>query len=1025
MPSSIQIALPRFKRVALPDLFDDSFGMLARFLPRKFFRSWSGLVQLAALLATASTPAATAPSPNREYVIDAWGTDEGLPQNSVLSIAQTGDGYLWLATFQGLARFDGVRFTVFDAGNTPELRSSRITRLFRDRQDALWIVSEFGDLARLSHGSFTAYSAREGLPENGVASLVEDSTGALWASARRQPECYRLENGRFIRRAEGGSISTSGYGNLASTPDGAVWGNQRGNLVRILPEPSTIFILDPSAGVQWLAQARDGSMWATTHADMRRLRGGVWEPPLRWPMQVEGFGSIVEDSKSNLWVATWSHGLLRFDANRNLSQIKLTSAATPESVRSAFEDQEHNLWVGTDGLGLFRLKPRTIQTLGIADGLENQNVKSVAEDHDGTIWALNPSLVIGFPHGQAPGSATDWKFSGLWCAIADRQQGLWLGSYGQGVIRIEDGQARQLAFPDQRRNLVVSALLQDHAGVVWAGGEDGLWRIEDSRMKSVLGDPLPKIVDVRALAEDSQGRLYLGLNGGGLLRLVNGNFRQFSQKDGLIDNRVWALYIDPTDGVWMGSPGRGLSYLKNDQAFNFSDSSLALPRVIASIVEDDSGHLWLGSNKGLFRVSRSQLEEVAAKKRSQIDLFTYSKADGLATTEFTDGLHPAAIRGHDGRLWFATVNGLSVVDPKNIPVNSRPPPLVIEEVLIDDRWQSSNGSARPAPLTIPPGGHRLEIHYSGLSFTAAEKVRFKYRLRGLDPDWVDARTRRVAYYTRVPPGHYDFDVMACNNDGVWSQSSASLALEALPFFWQTNWFLAAASILAVTSVAAFARYISVQKLQRNLAALKQEHAVEIERARISRDMHDDVGASLTQLSLLGELARGELAPRDPVQKRLDEITALSREVVSRFDELVWAASPKHDPASSAVEYISQFAADFLQSSGFRCRLDLPDQLPSTNLSSTTRHHLFLVAKEALNNAVKYSGAEEIWLRVREENGKLTLTIEDRGRGFETDRGRRLGHGLENMRTRMEACGGSLVIESAPTRGTTVKISIPL
>jgi len=522
---------------------------------------------------------------------------------------------------------------------------------------------------------------------------------------------------------------------------------------------------------------------------------------------------------------------------------------------------------------------------------------------------------------------------------------------------------------------------------------------------------------------DGKGAIFVGLNGGGLLRFGEGRWTRMRQRDGLAEESVWALFVDATDGLWIGSPGSGLTYLKEGRAFVFADPALRLPRVITSMVEDDLGYLWMGSNKGIHRVLRADLEEVARGARKSIEVFSYSKSDGMESTECTGGLHPAAIKGRDGRIWFATVNGLSVIDPARLPVNRLAPPVVVEEVLIDDRL-ATNAVAGGA-LSIPPGAHRLEIHYTGVSLTAGEKVKFKYRLEGVEGDWVDAQTRRVAYYTGLTPGPYRFKVIACNNDGFWNATGAELAVEALPFFWQTMSFRIGASLAGALLLAGAVRYVSVKKLQRRVERLEQEQAVEIERSRIARDMHDDVGATLTQISLLGELARGELKADDRVQSRLVEISALSREVVSHFDELVWAANPKHDATGSAIEYLCQYAMDFLSGSGIRCRLDLPDELPNAPLAASTRHHLFLVMKEALNNAMKHAGATEIRLRVVEEDSTLVIFIEDNGRGFEVGRKNAFGNGVANMRSRMESFGGSLEVSSKMGVGTTVRLVTPM
>jgi signal transduction histidine kinase len=395
-------------------------------------------------------------------------------------------------------------------------------------------------------------------------------------------------------------------------------------------------------------------------------------------------------------------------------------------------------------------------------------------------------------------------------------------------------------------------------------------------------------------------------------------------------------------------------------------------------------------------------------------------------------LQPAGCRTADGRLWFPTSKGLVAVDPQNVKHNSRPPPVVMEGMRVDDRLvaEATNG----APLQIPPGRHRVEFQYAGLSFVAPEKVRFKYRLTGLDTEWVDAGHRRVINIDYIPPGQYTFRVIACNNDGVWNEQGAGVTFAVRPYFWQTLWFRVLALALTIAASGGLVWFIVRRRMRRKLERLEQQRAVEHERARIAHDIHDDLGAHLTRITMLSESASAELD--NPVQAAagLKQIYDTARELTRAMDEIVWAVSPRHDTVESLASYLEKFAQDLLATAGIRCRLDLPLQFPEWRLTSEVRHNLFLAFKEAVHNVVKHSAASEAHIRLTPQIASFELAIEDNGRGFAPETRNRpaedpgrfaSGNGLENMTRRLAEIHGLCDIQSAPGQGTRVIFTVPI
>ncbi len=461
--------------------------------------------------------------------------------------------------------------------------------------------------------------------------------------------------------------------------------------------------------------------------------------------------------------------------------------------------------------------------------------------------------------------------------------------------------------------------------------------------------------------------------------------------------------------------------------------------VVSQILEDDFGHLWIGSNRGIFRLSKKLFEAYAAGRITSVEGVAYGKSEGLQSLECTGGFSPAGLHARDGALWFSTVKGAVRIDPalmvvsgttnavtRNHLFNVLPPPVVIEEVQVDDDpVLTAVGDGWPLPrLDLRPGQKKIEIRYTALSFTAPEKVRFKHRLVGLDSGWVEAGDGRVARYAKLPPGEYRFEVTACNNDGVWNQKGARLPVRSVPYVWQTGWFLSLAGLLAVAGVAGTARLVAVRRLRYKLAQLRQRNALDDERARIARDIHDDLGARLTKISLLSSLTERDLSDPHKTTEHVEEIACAVREVTSSLDEVVWAVEPKNDTLDNLATYLCQYAEEFLGGTSVRCRLKVPTLLPAFTLPSAVRHDIFLVVKEALNNVAKHAKASTAWLGLSFEKGRLTLTVEDDGCGFDVGTVRR-GNGLDNMAKRVGRLGGEFRMEKKPEGGSRVMFSIPL
>jgi signal transduction histidine kinase len=519
------------------------------------------------------------------------------------------------------------------------------------------------------------------------------------------------------------------------------------------------------------------------------------------------------------------------------------------------------------------------------------------------------------------------------------------------------------------------------------------------------------------LYADEQDNLWIGTGGGGLNRMRLGPPETAEPSDGV-------THRAPVLRSAFGEGGSRITPYTSQQGL-LSDEVLA--------ILEDAGWLWMSSSKGVFRVSKRNLDQLGEGTVESITSIAYGKADGMESPQCNGLGQPAAWKTRDGTLWFATSKGAVKADPRTIKIDRTGPPVFITGLMADqkqistDRWATKE--LEPDELSsirIGPGRGELEFDYTALNLAAPEKSRFQYKLEGVDATWVDAGSRRAAHYNNVRPGQYRFRVIACNKDGVWNETGAELAIVYLPHYWQTSWFMALALLGLVGGAAGTARYATRKKLQRQLTLAEQRHAIERERGRIAKDIHDDLGASLTRIMMLGHSAEEGLNRREDVGVQVQRMVHSARSTVQALDEIVWAVNPQNDTLDGLVAYIGHYADELFESSNIHCRLEIPFELPALPLAAEARHNLFLVVKEAFNNVLKHSGASEAHLRISATERSLQIEIEDNGRGFEPEtpgaNGRK-GNGLENMRKRINSLGGQMDLTSAPLQGTQLTFRI--
>ncbi|MCU0781943.1 MAG: histidine kinase, partial [Akkermansiaceae bacterium] len=618
---------------------------------------------------------------------------------------------------------------------------------------------------------------------------------------------------------------------------------------------------------------------------------------------------------------------------------------------------------------------------------------------------------------------------------------VWVGTSDRGLRHFRDGEWREWLPQDGYFRDGVRSLLVASNGDLWIAslyGTDRLYRLHKGRVQTVTNTT--QIGVIRALAECADGTIWIGTSKGEVQKVRHMTLVADPALNEPVPLSVRSLLATADGSLWIGYAGDGLGHLKDGRYQRLTSEAGLADDFVSQLLDDGGGNLWIAGNRGLSRVAFAELHAVIAGRLQRVSVRRYGSADGLPGVQPNRDYWPSAWQGGDGRLWFSLLNGLLVVQPGNISENPLPPRVQLERVSVDDQLAALYNAGSPLQLQsgsnlmnlrgeevelhLAPGHRKLEIHFAALSFTSPENVQFRYQLSGFDSTWVEAGSRHSATYPRLPAGDYEFQVLACNNTGIWNSKGAVLAFTVSPFFWETSWFKAGGGLCTMLAAGGCAFAMSRARYRRRLRRLEARRALEQERSRIARDIHDELGSSLTRIVMLSQPDENEVATPSPEMTRINET---ARNLTRTMDEVVWAVNPRHDTLESLCSYLSAFAQEFTAAAHAICRLDFPERIPAVPLSAEARHSLFLAAKEAIHNAVRHGQAQVIGVSLQLQPGGFALEISDNGRGFEpgTQSGGRRGHGLENMHDRLGALGGRCEIVSRPGAGATIRFTVTL
>jgi signal transduction histidine kinase/ligand-binding sensor domain-containing protein len=955
----------------------------------------SGRLSLVVVLLLSATPGLRADDYSRRI----WRTEDGLPQNRIQAITQTADGYLWIGTFEGLARFDGARFVVFDRSNTPAFSDNSILSLEPGADGSLWIGAEGGGLLHYARGEFQVFGSREGLTNAFVRALLLSRDGTLWVGTDRG--FFRRKKDGFARLDNTAEIPLASVKSIAEDASGKIWVAAAAGLLTVTGGGLVRVDCSARAPETTVLLLREGL-----------IHDGCQPPPV--PLPTSGISSLRKDASGVLWIGTAGQGLLRTGPHATVSYS--APAMLPDnSVSVIFEDRQHDIWAGMQD-GLVRFSRTAFTTVTARDGLLDDSISTVYEDPERVLWLFTSSGQIYRMNGskpervQFPGIARNFPAHNM---LRDSAGVLWIGAGGGGLVRIAHGSAVHYARKDGLRSNTVRQIHEGPDGAIWIATDSGLSRWNGHGFTNYYLEDGLSYPSLRCLATDSNGDILVGTDAG-LNRIHHGRFVTDPAFAPLRQEKIWSIHVDG-DGLWLGTRGGGLALLRHGRLTRFTMRDGLVSDSIYQILDDGRGRFWMSGPSGISSVSREELDRFTEHETAVIHAVAYGKADGMESSQMYAGVRPEGCRRASGELWFPSVKGAVRIEPDRIPERA-PAPVLIDRILVGDSVLRIPSDG--AEVVVPPGRGRVEIDFTAPDLIGSQRVGFSYKLEGFDEGWIPVTRARTAYYSNLPPRHYRFRVIATDAAAPAASSEASVSLYWKPAFHQTLWFYAICAAIAL-ALASSGMWLYTRQTRSTFALRLAE------RTRVAREMHDTVIQGCVGIStLLEAAARTRRFDAEEAAQLLDAARAQAKSTLEEARQAVWDLRHYEDGVS-AIERLVDLAHKLGAEHGIRVEAALAGDPPLVD--PAIDRALLLAGREALRNAVRHALPVSIRLSAWSENRRLTLEVVDDGAGFDpaaiqSDDGH---FGIEGMRERIEQAGGVFAIQSRRGVGTTVRMTVPL
>ncbi|HLK68352.1 MAG TPA: two-component regulator propeller domain-containing protein [Bryobacteraceae bacterium] len=968
-----------------------------------------------ALLFCIFPPPATALDPRKsltQYSRLTWTQQDGLPQDTIRAIAQTTDGYLWVGTDEGLARFDGYEFVVFDK-TKGDLPGNSITALASSGDGALWIGTSNG-LTEYRNKQFHTYTTKQGLPDNAITSLYEDHGGVLWIVAGVY--LSRFQGGKFTNFAPDADLPVTSVRQIREDEHHDLWVAGFSRIVKMAGTQFTT-VIDPKELngdiVSSMVAGRDGRFWiGGTEGVIRRTpTGEIHRYGVRDGLPDKLVRALWMDRDGNLWAGT-NLGLARLDGNHFVTPEDQMNRSI---VRCLFEDREGNLWVGSND-GLTRYRDDILTVYGKSEGLPSDEPNAVYQDHQGRMWVgfHDSGLMLFSGAARSVFTTREGLPNNEVFSIRETRDGdLLIGARG-GLVRMHGGHFTTLIPPDPLGRINVFDAMEDSTGRIWLATPGGLDELQGTKISTVVPSQPLLVSSMVRLCQGRNGEVWAGTYGKGLWRIRGSDFHQFTTADGLSSDEIRSLYLDPDGTLWIGTFGGGLNALRDGKFEGFTSKDGLLSDNVSDVT-DDGESLWLSTTRGICRISKRQLRDFTAHRRARLEPVNYGVEDGLRSASCSPSfpIGSGGYRTMDGKIWFTTSRGLAVFDPAGRTEPLLAPAAQVMEIAVDGHPVDMAHTTK-----LGPNIELMQIRYAGIYLRAPERVRYSVKLDGLDTEWRQAGSRRVKDYNSLPHGHYTFHVKA-EVAGAPS-SEQSYAFEMLPRFYETAWFrLLAAMVLVAMAWGVY--QLRLRQIRSRFALVLEE------RARLAREIHDTLAQGFVGISSqLDAVAMCMPDQTSPARTFLDLARRMARHSLTEARRSVM------DLRASALE--GQNLAAALQSGtrvwtlGSGVDVDVHVDGDPGTLPGEMEQHLLRIAQEAVTNVLKHAGASKIWIKLNTEARKLYLRIRDNGQGFEQDGvfSSRGGHfGLIGMRERAERLGGELNLVSHRGEGTEVEVKVPL